>query len=296
MKLLTFLFMFMTTFAYSQENNILERVTVVDNNGKLWYNIDGYSVTSEVLKQSLNEKDLKKIFKKYKIADTDVKTKDAQISSNHVYITKKEAIIDGYFQTNTYYFVENPDKTTTAISFIKNGTTDKETEEKLVKAIMEGSIPAENYVPMKINSINFAGRKIDLGNKCHWTALNTVQCPYLGEMNWSIHRTLEDAKEAIKNQLDLTKARKGGKITSEEMVSVTFEGVPTQAKKVVYELTGVTSAMAGMSGGKALIIYYVAETVNNKNVSCVMSYWNNDAINPETQLPALLETVMVLNP
>ena len=52
--------------------------------------------------------------------------------------------------------------------------------------------------------------------------------------------------------------------------------------------------LAGMSGGKSLNIYYVAENVRDKNISCVMSFWNNDDINPETKLPALLEKIIIL--
>ena len=114
-------------------------------------------------------------------------------------------------------------------------------------------------------------------------------------MNWSIHRTLQDAKESVENQLNVTKSRKGGKVTSEETVDLTFEGVPTKAKKVVYDFTGLTSALAGMSGGKSLTIYYIAENIRNKNVSCVMSFWNNDQINSETKLPALLKKFITVN-
>ncbi|MBU8882073.1 hypothetical protein KSK37_03155, partial [Kaistella sp. DKR-2] len=42
-------------------------------------------------------------------------------------------------------------------------------------------------------------------------------------------------------------------------------------------------------------IYYIAENIRNKNVSCVMSFWNNDQINPGTKLPALLEKFISVN-
>jgi len=104
-------------------------------------------------------------------------------------------------------------------------------------------------------------------------------------MNWSVHYSLEDAKESVENQLEMTKSRKSGKILSEEIVDVEFENVPTKAKKVIYDFTGLTGALAGMSGGKTLTIYYVAEKVRENYMSCVMSFWNNDEINPETKLP-----------
>ncbi|MBM7420338.1 MULTISPECIES: hypothetical protein [Chryseobacterium] len=294
MKALNLFFILIFSVCFSQENNVLERLSALNNNGKIWYNIDGYSITSEKFNNSFDEKGLKKVFRKHQITDSDVKTKDDQIKFNNLFISKQQKIDDNNFQTNNYYFVENPDKTVSVIWFIKNGKTDKETEEKMVNLIIENKIPEENFVPMKITSINFAGRKIELGNSCYWTFLNTVQCPYLGEMNWSVHRNLESAKEAIENQLNITKSKKGGKVASEEIVDVEFEGVQTKAKKVIYDFTGIASALAGMSGGKNLTVYYVAENVRNKNVSCVMSFWNNDQINPETKLPPLLEKIMKL--
>lgn len=286
--------MLIFSVCFSQENNVLERLSALNNNGKIWYNIDGYSITSEKFNNSFDEKGLKKVFRKHQITDSDVKTKDDQIKFNNLLISKQQKIDENNSQTNNYYFIENPDKTVSVIWFIKNGKTDKETEEKMVNLIIENKIPEENFVPMKITSINFAGRKIELGNSCYWTFLNTVQCPYLGEMNWSVHRNLDSAKEAIENQLNVTKSKKGGKVASEEIVDVEFEGVQTKAKKIIYDFTGVASALAGMSGGKNLTVYYIAENIRNKNVSCVMSFWNNDQINHETKLPPLLEKIMKL--
>lgn len=294
MKALNLFFILIFSVCFSQENNVLERLSALNNNGKIWYNIDGYSITSEKFNNTFDEKGLKKVFRKHQITDSDIKTKDDQIKFNNLLISKQQKIDDNNFQTNNYYFVENPDKTVSVIWFIKNGKTDKETEEKMVNLIIENKIPEENFVPMKITSINFAGRKIELGNSCYWTFLNTVQCPYLGEMNWSVHRDLESAKEAIENQLNITKSKKGGKVASEEIIDVEFEGVQTKAKKIIYDFTGVASALAGMSGGKNLTVYYIAENIRNKNVSCVMSFWNNDQINPETKLPPLLEKIMKL--
>jgi hypothetical protein len=49
-----------------------------------------------------------------------------------------------------------------------------------------------------------------------------------------------------------------------------------------------------LAGGKSLTVYYVAEKVRGNYLSCIMSFWDNDEINPETQLPPLLEKVMKL--
>lgn len=290
MKFLKFIFLLVFSLSFSQTNNIFERLSALENGGKIWYNIDGYSVTSEIFNNNFDEKGLKKVFRKHNISENDAKKKDENIKFNNYFVSKTQTF-EGITQNNNFYFIENQDKTTTVIWFIKTGKTDKETEELLVNAIIENKIPKENFVQMKISSINFAGRNIELGNSCYWTFLNTIQCPYLGEMNWSIHRTLYDAKQSVENQLLLTKSRKMGKIISEEILDVDFEGVSTKAKKTVFEFNAVASALAG---GKSLTIYYVAENIRGKNVSCVMSFWNNDQINLESRLPPLVEKLMKL--
>lgn len=126
-----------------------------------------------------------------------------------------------------------------------------------------------------------------------WKNVNTVQCPYNGEMNWSVHKNIKSAKISIENQFNLTKSKGGVKVISEEQTAVVFEGTETTAKKVVFDFTGMKSLLAGMSGGKTLTVYYVAEKVRNNYVSCVMSYWNNDNLTKDGLAP-LLEKVMQL--
>jgi archaellum component FlaF (FlaF/FlaG flagellin family) len=173
------------------------------------------------------------------------------------------------------------------------GALNQDFERKYINLILENKIPNEVFESMTIESIDFAGRQLALGNSCYWTNINTVQCPYYGEMNWSVHKTIESAKNSIHNQFTITKNKKGGKVLSEEEVDVLFEGTETKAKKVIYDFTGSKSLLAGMSGGKTLTIYYVACQVRENYVSCCMSFWNNDTITVSGLSP-LLEKVMQL--
>lgn len=291
-KILLF-FIFICNLTYAQESNLLERLQALDNNGKIWYNIDGYSITSEDFNYNFDEKGIKKALKKHSIKD-ESRIKDENINGNNLYFLTSEKVTDNLFQRNSFYLIENPDKKITVIWFAKTGEIDRETERELTNLIIEKKIPKENFASMQIGTINFGGREIELGNSCYWTYLNSVQCPYFGQINWSVHKDLQDAQNSVENQLTLTKSRKGGKVISEELVDIEFENVSTKAKKVVYDFTGITGALAGMSGGKTLTIYYVAEKVRGNYISCVLSFWNNDQINPETKLPPLLEKVMKL--
>lgn len=290
-----FLILLFLVFAisFAQNDSVFNRLQAISNNGLTFYNIDGYIITSETLNHTFSEKGLKKAYRKYSIKKSETKTKDDLLPFNNYYITKHVQITKQLVQNNSFYFIENPEKRITIIQFSAINKRNKKFERTIVKPIIKETIPKQNYASITIDSINFAGRKIKLGTNCNWTNVNTVQCPYYGQMNWSVHRDLEDAKNTVKQQFEITKARKNGKVILEEIVNIEFEGTETKAKKVVYDFTGITSVLASMSGGKTLTIYYVATKVRGYNVSCVLSFWNNDTIT-ENGLAPLLEKVMKL--
>ena len=288
------LFFLNFSVVFSQnDDDFVKRLKAINNKTIIFYNVDGVEFSSQTFSNEFSEKGLKKLYKKYDIKETDIKIKDENLSFNNFYITKSEKITDNINQVNSYYFVENKNKTVTIIWFGYFNKVDKEFERKYVNRILNNEIPKEVFEETIIGSIDFAGRKIELGSNCYWTNINTVQCPYYGEMNWSVHRTYVSAKNSIDNQFNVTKSKKGGKVISEEEVDVIFEGTDTKAKKVVYDFTGVKSLLAGMSGGKTLTIYYVACEVRGNYVSCCMSFWDNDTIT-ENGLAPLLEEVMQL--
>lgn len=283
-----------TTIASSQEiDDFAKRLKAINNRTIIFYNIDGINFSEQTFSYQFNEKALKKLFRKYSIKEDDLKVRDENLANNNFFITKSEKITDSLNQINSYYFVENQNNTVSIFWFGYFDKLDKEFERKFVNLILEDKIPKEVFEPMSISSIDFAGRKIKLGSDCYWTNVNSVQCPYNGEMNWSIHKTIESAKKSIENQYSVTKSQKGGKVFSETEVDVLFEDTETKATKVIYDFTGVKSVLAGMSGGKTLTVYYVASKVRENYVSCCMSFWNNDNIT-ENGLSPLLEEVMKL--
>lgn len=292
-KLFTLILLSAFTVSFAQNDIIFSRLQAINNNGISFFNIDGYTITSQTLNYPFTEKGLKKVYRKYSIKKNEEKRKDEQLAYNNYYVENDDNITESLVQNNSYYFIENQNKRITIVQFSSINKRDKEFERTILKTIIENKIPKENYASMTIDSINFAGRKIKLGNSCNWTNVNTVQCPYYGEMNWSIHKDLEDAKNTVEHQFAITKSRKSGKVVSEEMIDIEFEGTETKAKKVIYDFTGLTSVLASMSGGKTLTIYYVATEVRGNYVSSVLSFWNNDTIT-ENGLAPLLEKVMKL--
>ena len=279
-----------SSIGYAQENDILERLFALKNNGKIWLNVDNYTITSEDFDYPFDEKGLKKAFKKNKIKESSTKTKNATLLTDNFCISETKKIADELYQSNHYYFIKNREGKIKLVWFAKAGSTDQNMEETLVNMLFEDKIPQEKFLPINPTRLNILDKEIMLGTKCYWTMINTIQCPYNGEMNWALHKTLQGAKESVENQLKLSKSRSDGKIQSEETVMITFLGVPVQAKKVIVSLQGINALLVGNKA--QLIIYYVAENINGKNISCVMSFWNDDVLNPKTKLPALIEQLI----
>ncbi len=292
-KLCTLILFFVITASIAQHDAIFERLQAINSNDVVFYNIDGYTITSQTFNYTFTEKNLKKIYRKYSIKNKASKIKDEQLPYNNYYVNTDDILTTNLVQNNSIYFVEDQEKRITIIQFSAINKRNKVFERTLVKPIIEHRIPKENFASMTVDSINFAGRKIKVGIDCGWTNINTIQCPYNGEMNWSVHKELQDARNTIEQQLEITKSRKNGKVISEEIINIVFEGTDTKAKKVVYDFTGLTSLLASMSGGKTLTIYYVATKVRGNYISCVLSFWNNDTIT-ENGLAPLLEKVMTL--
>jgi hypothetical protein len=294
LAIITTLLVFICSSSVGQDNsNLFSRLQAISNSGTDFFNVDGIEITSQSISSDFSKKSILKKFKKYSINENDLTSSDTLLNLANYYVSKTGEICPGTIQHASYYFIDNPGKGFTAITFVSFNKKDRNFERNFVKLLYTDSIPKTIYEPLQIDSINFAGRKIALGSSCKWMGINNVQCPSYGQMNWSVHKTLEDAISTVENQFNVINAKKGGKIVSVDTVNVIFESSETTAKKVIYDFKGVTSLLAGMSGGKTLTIYFVAAPVKQNFVSCIMSFWNNDSVNPGG-LPPLLERVMKL--
>jgi hypothetical protein len=289
--ILTVLILSLSSSFGQKNDSLFSRLQAISNNGTDFFNVDGIEITSENINSEFSKKNILKKFKKYSIKEKDLIILDS--SNQSYYATKTEQILPSTVQQISYYFMESKSKGIVAITFTNINKSDKAFERQFIDVIIKNEIPKSVYTPLIIDSINFAGRKIALGKSCNWMGVNNVQCPYYGQMNWSVHKTLKDASQSVTNQYNIINTKKGGKIISEEFVDVIFEGTDVKAKKIVYDFKGITSILASMSGGKTLTIYFVASPAKQNFVSCVMSFWNNDSINP-SGLPPLLEEVMKL--
>ena len=191
-------------------------------NGIDFYNVDGVEITSQPLNADFSEKSILKKFKKYGVKELG---KDSLCPLPNFYATRSEEAVPGTTQYITYYFTAQT--AITVASFDKQGN---DLARRFVQLLQNKSIPPHVYESLEIDSISFAGRKLHLGRSCRWMGVNNVQCPYYGQMSWSVLKTQEDASQHLGSQYNIIKGRKGGKIVTEDMVNVIFEGSEVKAK------------------------------------------------------------------
>jgi hypothetical protein len=272
--------------------SLLSRIQAVSNGTADFFNVDGIEVTSRIYGGEFSKQNLAKQFKHFGISEGDFTTSDSAIAYQNFYIFKKETLYEGIVQHNAYYFVAMPDWVK-IITFAAINKTDQTIQREMVNLLVTNGIPFSKFQSYSTDSIDFAGRTLILGSNCYWLGINNVQCPYRGQMNWSVYASLQDAAAGVEIQSAITRLKKIGKLVSEAEVDIVFEGSPVKAKRLVYDIKGIKSLLLAVGGGKTLTIYYVAAPVRENFVGCVMSFWNNDVKNTEG-LPPLLAEVMTL--
>jgi hypothetical protein len=256
------------------------------------YNVAGVDILQLRSQRDFEPKSFLRDFKDWGLMSKDLSPVPG-LPTGGYYATKKVKSVGGASEVH-YYFVPSGSRGVTGLQFSGWGKTEAGFEHAFIRMLLETPVPQTAFQPAKFDSIEFAGRKFWTGESCYWTNVACAQCPKMGEMNWSLHPTLESAVKTASNQYQDVDSRKGSKIVSEDSVAILFEGTPVKARKVVYDFTGFTGVLLKIEGSKRLTVYYVAAPVRNHFVSWTGSFWASDVIGKETRLPPLLEQVMKL--
>ncbi len=281
--------------ASGQQTNedYFKRLNGLKNNGFTFYNIDGYEISSLKMKGEFTKKNIQKKYKKLKIKEDELIHSDSTIDLQNYYVHKSDTVQDTIVYATSYYFFRTKEDEISAITFSSFNAEDVEFEKQFIQLVLDDKIPNDIYSSGMTDSVNFGGRILHLGGKCRWMNINNIQCSGYGQMNWSVCKDKETSEIVLETQRQLSMTQGHGKVVSDEIVDVIFEEVDTKARKIIYDFTGVTSALVGMTGGKTLTIYFISAPVRGNYISCVMSFWNNDLIRASGLAP-LLEEVMKL--
>lgn len=253
------------------------------------YEVEGYSIYTKTITAHLEGAAFKKTKKRLGIPKDAIEFTDSTLNiENKVYVSETQ-ILDTINQIFINYFIKENEKYISIISFYTTGKRDYGLEQLFLKSFQDKTIPEEIYVSQTTDSILFVGRYISLGPICSWKNVRNIQCPNLGQMNWSEFRSKVRAQEILDNHRSIVLNKYKGIILSQDSVELVFEGNDISALRIKYQFKIPTFIMGGSN---ILIIYFVVAEVRNKFVSCVLSHYTDD-FNAST-LPPLLNEVMQL--
>jgi len=72
-KIFLIILIFASQINFAQDEEIFDRLRAIQNNGITFYNIDGINFSKQTFYSDFNEKNLKKVYRKYKIKKKDKK-------------------------------------------------------------------------------------------------------------------------------------------------------------------------------------------------------------------------------
>ncbi|HCO67912.1 MAG TPA: hypothetical protein DIT04_09205 [Dysgonomonas sp.] len=275
------------------QNNLLADMQGLTYEEGIIFEIEGYTIHIERNNISLNKKGIEKVKKKYDIKNVISEYRDTRWKwENYVIEAEKtDKKVPGLTTYQLSYLIPETDNITTVVYFESPNRKDTLIEQAFMNAFFTRQI--NRYVTDSWNAeeMDFAGRKIPLGNICAWISPYNVHCPSFGQISWSVFRTKEDA-EINNYAMYLTNKYSDmhNVVSEEERVPVIFEGYPVNAKRVTYKLKRSKILL----GGRNLqAVYYVVQKVRGKYMSCILSHYIEDKEN--YQLAPLLQEVMKLD-
>ena len=229
--------------------------------------------------------------KKNHFTDTIVK-KNPKLPYPHYYLPYYKKNKEDHWQnTMVYYIGKNTDKGKWSFIATISSVAEKPSEEidtEMIQLILEKKVLNENHLGGRF--FNFLGRKVPLMDECYWQGVNIVRCPTKGEMNWSLHPSLAEAKQSVTLQKEwgnMIPPRPNYVYShiSEQQKTLIFEGKATQVTEVIYNEHYQDPILKSYYQDNKLIVYYIATVVRGQAIACVISYWDYNERLPDTGLP-----------
>ena len=292
---LLILFILISSVSFAQDNPLMYMHGLSENGNQI-YEISGYTISVVKNKAKFQEKDIKKLKKKYYLTNITAEYSDETLGCENkiiesTYIIDKD--LPDVLANQLCYILPYDEKELIVILFQTTENRNRKLEQEFLKAYFDKELSkyVTNIDRWTADSLNFVGRTIELGGACRWMSPNNVQCSGLGQMSWSTFETLEDAK--LNNQTLLSKKdleKSGFMVISEKDINILFEEIPTIAKRMVYKIKMPKFLMGGRN---ILVVYYVVQKVRGTYVSCILSYYAKKE--DDYELAPLLKEVMSID-
>ena len=265
------------------------------DNGKQLYIMGKYQLElipyDEAFDSLVVKRNLVDFAKKNHFTDTIVK-KNPKLPYPHYYLPYYKKNKEDHWQnTMVYYIGKNTDKGKWSFIATISSVAEKPSEEidtEMIQLILEKKVLNENHLGGRF--FNFLGRKVPLMDECYWQGVNIVRCPTKGEMNWSLHPSLAEAKQSVTLQKEWgnmipPRPNYAYSRISEHQKTLIFEGKATQVTEVIYNEHYQDPILKSYYQDNKLIVYYIATIVRGQAIACVISYWDSNERLPDTGLP-----------
>ena len=256
--------------------------------GKYKLKLQGFAESFDTL---VTKQNMVNFAKKNHILDT-IPKQNPRLAMPHYYLTHYKKNGENHWQNTMVYFIGNKieGKDVLLIATISSVSEvpSEEIDIEMLQLVLDKKVPKQNY--MGGRSFDFLGRKVPLMDECYWQGVNIVRCPTKGEMNWSLHPSLAEAKQSVTLQKEWgnmipPRPNYAYSRISEQQKTLIFEGKATQVTEVIYNEHYQDPILKSYYQDNKLIVYYIATIVRGQAIACVISYWDSNERLPETGLP-----------
>lgn len=272
-----------------------ERIRRVDGEKSWRYYLNGHEYEIEINRFTAKDLIFSTKERLVKFLSADLKKKSQRIDNvpwlplpNRISYTSGK--LDTISLSFSRYIVPNTDSFVYDINMLHYDIRDSILEKKIVYSIIKNGIRDSAFLAPGPNMIDFAGRIIKIKNNFEWMAPDNIYCPAHGQMNWSVHSTIDKAMRARDLQIISNSDSKHVEILKKDIVAVDFEGSTTQALRITYK--SKEPRIFWGNGSKTLLVYYIAARVRDRFITCVLSHYDNQLENGN--LPPPLDNVMSL--
>ena len=256
--------------------------------GKYKLKLQGFAESFDTL---VTKQNMVNFAKKNHILDT-IPKQNPRLAMPHYYLTHYKKNGKNHWQNTMVYFIGNKieGKDVLLIATISSVSEvpSEEIDIEMLQLVLDKKVPKQNY--MGGRSFDFLGRKVPLMDECYWQGVNIVRCPTKGEMNWSLHPSLAEAKQSVTLQKEWgnmipPRPNYAYSRISEQQKTLIFEEKATQVTEVIYNEHYQDPILKSYYQDNKLIVYYIATIVRGQAIACVISYWDYNERLPDTGLP-----------
>ena len=256
--------------------------------GKYKLKLQGFAESFDTL---VTKQNMVNFAKKNHILDT-IPKQNPRLAMPHYYLTHYKKNGENHWQNTMVYFIGNniEGKDVLLIATISSVSEvpSEEIDIEMLQLVLDKKVPKQNY--MGGRSFDFLGRKVPLMDECYWQGVNIVRCPTKGEMNWSLHPSLAEAKQSVTLQKEWgnmipPRPNYAYSRISEQQKTLIFEEKATQVTEVIYNEHYQDPILKSYYQDNKLIVYYIATIVRGQAIACVISYWDYNERLPDTGLP-----------